>query len=221
MILRRCLRRSPARTSSSTLPAGCLRHAPSGSFGDQHPVVLQSVGRRASGAGRPIILVSFPHVEGPTSVEQPATGRLDRQPISVHARTRLEEERLLFERTAGRARRPWLLRLGLIYGRGILMIEAARWLARRRLLCVWRDPTVFQLLSTADFLRAAEAAISSRGFMGSITLGTNNRSRFRSSWTKLCRVWGYPRPVGSRSRLIYAAAWSASVRRGSRGPRLR
>src|SRR4249920_1103505 len=25
-----------------------------------------------------IILISFPHVEGPTSVEQPATGRLDR-----------------------------------------------------------------------------------------------------------------------------------------------
>src|SRR5439155_12458837 len=48
-----------------------------------------------------IILISFPHVEGPTSVEQPATGRLDRQPISVHARTRLEEERLLFARTQG------------------------------------------------------------------------------------------------------------------------
>src|SRR6266436_5809556 len=32
-----------------------------------------------------IILISFPHVEGPTTVQQPATGRLDRQPISVHA----------------------------------------------------------------------------------------------------------------------------------------
>lgn len=37
-----------------------------------------------------IILISFPHVEGPTSVDQPATGRLDREPISVHARTRLD-----------------------------------------------------------------------------------------------------------------------------------
>ena len=51
-----------------------------------------------------VILASFPHVEGPSSVEHPATGRLDRQPISVHAQTRLEEERLLFART--RARRP-------------------------------------------------------------------------------------------------------------------
>ena len=44
-------------------------------------------------AGR-IVLISFPHVEGPTSVEEPATGRLDRRPVSVHAQTRLEEERL-------------------------------------------------------------------------------------------------------------------------------
>ncbi len=49
-----------------------------------------------AGAGR-VILISFPHVEGPTSVEHPAEGRLDCQPISVHARTRLEEERLLFD----------------------------------------------------------------------------------------------------------------------------
>src|SRR5215510_16000350 len=42
-----------------------------------------------------VILISFPHVEGPTSVEHPATGRIDRVPISMHATTRLEEERLL------------------------------------------------------------------------------------------------------------------------------
>ena len=48
----------------------------------------------------------------------------------------------------------------MIYGRGILMIDAARWLARRRLLCVWKEPTLFHLLSTADFLRATESADS-------------------------------------------------------------
>lgn len=40
-----------------------------------------------------VILISFPHVEGPSSADSPATGRLDGSPISVHARTRLEEER--------------------------------------------------------------------------------------------------------------------------------
>jgi nucleoside-diphosphate-sugar epimerase len=88
-----------------------------------------------------IILISFPHVEGPTTVEAPATGRLDREPISVHARTRLEEERLLMQRTEGSGTVPVILRLGTVYGRGILMIEAARWLARHRLLSVWREPT--------------------------------------------------------------------------------
>src|SRR5439155_26615056 len=80
-----------------------------------------------------IILISFPHVEGPTSVTQPATGRLDRQPISVHARTRLEEERLLLERSVETGTSPVVLRLGMIYGRCIIMIEASPGLARRRL----------------------------------------------------------------------------------------
>ena len=85
----------------------------------------------AARAGK-VILMSFPQVEGATTVEAPATGRLDRDPISVHARTRLDEERLLIERTRGTQMTPVILRLGMVYGRGILMIEAARWLARRR-----------------------------------------------------------------------------------------
>src|SRR5713101_1946328 len=97
-----------------------------------------------------IILISFPHVEGETSFEQPANGRLDREPISAHARTRLQEERLLLERAGSTPTTPVVLRLGMVYGRGILMVDAARWLARRRLLAVWREPTLFQLISTAD-----------------------------------------------------------------------
>jgi nucleoside-diphosphate-sugar epimerase len=53
--------------------------------------------------------------------------------VSVHARTRLEEERLLFARTENAGVEPVVLRLGMVYGRGVLMIEAARWLARHRL----------------------------------------------------------------------------------------
>jgi hypothetical protein len=56
---------------------------------------------------------------------------------------------------------PVVLRLGLVYGRGIL-------LARRRLLCVWRDPTRYQLLSTADYLRAVEAAIVKPAVRGNL-----------------------------------------------------
>jgi nucleoside-diphosphate-sugar epimerase len=69
-----------------------------------------------------IILASFPQVEGATSFDRPATGRLDREPISEHARTRLEAERLLMSRTAGSETVPVVLRLGVVYGRGVLLI---------------------------------------------------------------------------------------------------
>jgi len=154
-----------------------------------------------------VILISFPHVEGPTSMEHPATGRLDRQPISVHARTRLEEERLLFERTQDTDTSPVVLRLGMIYGRGILMVDAARWLARRRLLCVWREPTLFQLLSTADFLRAAEAAIVKPGIRGIYHVGDEQAVTLQRFLDEACRVWGYPRPIRVPFSMIYLSAW--------------
>ena len=154
-----------------------------------------------------IILISFPHVEGPTSVEQPATGRIDRTPISVHAQTRLDEERLLLERTEGTATSPVILRLGMVYGRGILMIEAARWLARRRLLCVWREPTLYHLLSTADFLRAVDAAIVKPGVRGIYHVGDEQPVTLQEFLDEACNVWGYPRPIRIPFSMIYTAAW--------------
>ena len=153
-----------------------------------------------------LILVSFPHVEGPTSIEHPATGRLDRHPISVHARTRLEEERRLFEHTRGSATTPVVLRLGMIYGRGILMVDDARWLARRRLLCVWREPTLLQLLSTTDFLRAAEAAILKPDIHGIYHIGDERPVTVQGFLDAACRVWGCPPPMRVPYSVIYAAA---------------
>lgn len=57
-----------------------------------------------------VVLISFPHVEGPTSVEHPARGRSDGQPVSVHAQTRLQEERILLSKTIGTATTPVVLR---------------------------------------------------------------------------------------------------------------
>lgn len=128
----------------------------------------------AAGVGR-VILASFPQVEGPTTSDRPATGRLDREPISVHARTRLAAERILLERTQGTRATPVVLRFGMVYGRGVLMVDAARWLARRRLLGVWREPTLYQLLSVADYLTATEAAIVKPGSAASTTSATRSR----------------------------------------------
>ena len=72
---------------------------------------------------RRVVLISFPHVEGETTPERPATGRLDGNPLSVHAATRLEEEKLLMSRPGIE---KVILRCGMVYGRGILMIDAAR-----------------------------------------------------------------------------------------------
>ncbi len=153
-----------------------------------------------------IILASFPHVEGPTSVEAPATGRLDRTPVSVHAATRLEEERLLLGRTKHTSTTPVVLRLGAVYGCGILMVEAARWLAERRLLCVWREPTLFQLLSTRDFLRATEAAIVKPGVHGIYHVGDEQPVTAQEFLDAACRVWGCSRPRRLPFWMIYAAA---------------
>jgi nucleoside-diphosphate-sugar epimerase len=153
-----------------------------------------------------LILASFPQVEGPTSVDDPATGRLDRHPISLHAQTRLEEERVLFASTQQSTTAPVVLRLGMIYGRGILMIETARWLARRRMLCVWRRPTLLQLLSTADFCRAAEAAIVKPGVRGIYHVGDEEPVTVQQFLDRACRVWGCPEPHRVPYPLIYAAA---------------
>ena len=153
-----------------------------------------------------IILISFPQVEGPTTVEQPAIGRLDREPISVHAKTRLEEERLLMERTPGTETTPVILRLGMVYGRGILMIEAARWLAVRRMLCVWPEPTLLQLISTPDFLRAVEAAIFKPGVRGIYHVGDEQPVTVQRFLDEACRVWGCPRPIRVPPWLIDVSA---------------
>jgi nucleoside-diphosphate-sugar epimerase len=141
-----------------------------------------------------LILVSFPHVEGPTSKDEPATGRFDREPVSVHARTRLAEERLLFERTKGTATTPVVLRAGMVYGRGVLMIEAARWLATRRLLAVWRYPTWIQLISTPDFLRATEEAIVRPEVSGVYHLGDEQPVTLQQFLDVACEQWGCRRP---------------------------
>jgi nucleoside-diphosphate-sugar epimerase len=125
----------------------------------------------------------------------------------VHAQTRLAEERLLVERTRGTGTSPVILRLGMVYGRGILMIEAARWLARRRLLGVWREPTWIQLISTEDFLHATEAAAVKPGIEGIYHVGDEQPVTLQGFLDDCCRLWDYPRPRRQPLWTIYSAAW--------------
>jgi len=151
---------------------------------------------------RRIILISFPHVEGPTSIERPAKGRLDGNPVSVHARTRLEEEKYLF---AG-VPEPISLRVGMVYGRGILMIDAARWLAQRRLLGVWKERTQIHLISKDDFCAACTAAITSNAASGIYHVGDEGNVSLQEFLELACRQWGFGRPWIMPLWMIYLAA---------------
>lgn len=170
---------------------------------------------------RRVILISFPHVEGETTPESPATGKLDGTPGSAHARTRLEEEKLLF--TAGKIHgfEAVSIRVGMIYGRGILMIDAAHWLAKRHLLGVWREPTRIHLISTADFLAATAAAATRENIQGIYHLGDEGRQTLQEFLDTACETWGTRKPWRMPVRLIYLAArlcefWSQLF--GTRSP---
>jgi nucleoside-diphosphate-sugar epimerase len=156
---------------------------------------------------RKIILISFPHVEGPTSRENPANGRLDGRPISVHARTRLEEERHLFREIEN----PLVLRVGMVYGQGILMIDAARWLAERRLLGVWKEPTPIHLISKTDFCRALVAAIKNGHTRGIYHVGDDGSDTLQSFLDLACTTWGCRKPWRMPLWLIYAAAEMSEI----------
>jgi nucleoside-diphosphate-sugar epimerase len=154
-----------------------------------------------------LVLISFPHVEGPTTPDHPATGRLDGHPSSVHARTRLEEERLLFApRTADSGTTAVSLRLGMVYGRGVLMIEAARWLALHRLLAIWREPTWIHLISTADFLEATVAAATKDGVAGIYHVADEQPLTLQAFLDEACRLWGAPPPWRLPAGVIQTAA---------------
>jgi len=146
-----------------------------------------------SGA-RKLILISFPHVEGESSEVDPARGGLAGEPGSVHARTRLAAEKYLFQAAGQNGMAAVSLRSGMIYGRGVLMVEAVRWLAKRKLLCVWREPTWIHLLSLPDFLSCVMSAIEGPEVEGVYNLGDDGPVTLQGFLNTITRHWGYDKP---------------------------
>lgn len=150
-----------------------------------------------------ITLISFPHVQGNTSVKYPSTDQTDRVPVSVHARTRLEEERYLISQ----CRDYVILRLGMVYGRGILMPDAAKWFAERNLLGVWKEPTLIHLISKQDFLDTIVGVVSNKRAQGIYNAGDDGIQTLQEYLDFACDQWGYRRPWRMPLWLIYFAAW--------------
>lgn len=153
-----------------------------------------------------IVLVSFPHVEGETTPASPATGRLDGQPASMHAKTRLAEERYLFEWAKEKGIEAVSLRVGMVYGRGILMIDAARWLSRRGLLGVWKKPTWIHLIARDDFLQAAANALTLDGIQGIYHVGDEGVQTLQDFLHCAARQWNTRPPRTMSVGLIMLAA---------------
>ena len=147
----------------------------------------------AAGVGK-FILISFPHVEGETFPNKRATDRLDGQPDSVHAQTRLAAERHLFAACEKSDMTPVALRAGMIYGRSVLMIEAARWLLRHRLLAVWRERTWEHLLALPDFLKAVTAAIEGPQISGIYNVADDEPVTLQEFLDTIAVHWGYAKP---------------------------
>jgi nucleoside-diphosphate-sugar epimerase len=173
---------------------------------------VENLTRAAVEAGvRRFILVSFPHVEGESTPDSPARGRLDGSPSSVHAQTRRAAEHALLEGTRGSRTRAVILRSGLIYGRGVLMIEAGRWLMRRRLLGVWRRPTWVHPLALPDFLACVRAAIDIPEPETVYLLGDEKPMTLQDFLDRLARRWGFARPWRAPASLFFLAGLTCEL----------
>lgn len=153
-----------------------------------------------------VILISFPHVEGVSTPENPATGTLDGKPKSVHARTRLEEEKLLFRYAKTYGFEPVSLRVGMVYGKGILMIDAAQWFARHCLLGVWKKETFIHLISKDDFVDATIAAVMQKGIHGIYHVGDEGIQTLQQFLDDITTYKGNHKPWRMSVWMIMAAA---------------
>lgn len=153
-----------------------------------------------------IILISFPHVEGETTPDSPAKGILNGNPISMHAITRLEEEKLLFEECKKNNIDAISLRLGMVYGKGILMIDTARWFAKYNILGIWKKPTWIHLISIIDFLQATKNAILKENISGIYHIGDDGKQTLQDFLDDATKKWGYRKPVRMSNGLLFFVA---------------
>ena len=86
------------------------------------------------------------------------------------------------------------------------MIDAARWLAKRRMLGVWKEPTQIHLISKEDFCMACTSAIDNANATGIYDVGDEGKITLQEFLDLVCRRWGTARPWRMPLPLIYTAA---------------
>lgn len=156
---------------------------------------------------RKFVLLSFPHVEEGTTPECPAMGSLDAEPRAIHARTRLQAERHLLAACSGSNTTPVILRLGMVYGAGMRLIEAARALMRWRLMAVWREPTWVHLIHIEDAVRAVRQAVEVDDCVGVYNVCDERPLTMQELLDALAGTFGYARPLRLPNWCFWTAAW--------------
>ncbi len=152
------------------------------------------------------VLISFPHVEEDTTPERRAMGRLNAQPKSIHARTRLDAEKYLFAACRDGAMEPVVLRAGIVYGPEMKLLEVARSLMRWKLLAIWSKPTWIHLLALPDFLRIVGIAVERNGLHGVYNLCDDGPVLLQDFLDALAAHWGGTRPYRLPAVSFKAAA---------------
>jgi len=127
---------------------------------------------------------------------------IHKTPVSVHAKTRLEEEKLLYEYYPNGI----VLRVGMVYGAGILMPDAARWFSRHFMLGIWKEPNVIHLISKTDFAEAVKNALIKEGIKGTYNIGDDGIQTLQEYLDFACSVWKTCKPWKMPNWMIYAAA---------------
>jgi nucleoside-diphosphate-sugar epimerase len=131
---------------------------------------------------------------------------LDGKPVSVHATTRLQEEKDLFRKCAETNIETVSLRVGMVYGKGILMMDTAEWFGRHYLLGIWKKPTCIHLISKDDFLAATTAAIDKEDIHGIYHIGDDGIQTLQEFLDKVARYKHYHKPWRMPDWMIMTAA---------------
>ena len=150
-------------------------------------------------------------MEGETTPDRPATGRMDAKLNVIHFRTRLEAERELLEACKSSATTPVIFRSGIVYGREIKMLQGARWLLRHRLMAVWRKPTWAHLIALPDFLLALQAAIEGDNIRGIYQVCDDAPLTLQDFLNRLADHYGYPRPHRLPAWMFHLAEFSVEM----------
>ncbi len=153
------------------------------------------------------MLLSFPHVEGETFPESPASGLTPAEdPEPLHAKTRLDAERRLIATCKSSKMKYLILRTGVIYGKGIKLIEAARTMMRLNCLAIWRNPTWVHLLHLDDFLDLARIGIEHPRLEGILNIADDRPLLLQDFLDSLASHWGYRNPWRLPESFFFAAA---------------